>query len=458
MFAIVDIETTGSKPDYDKIIEIAIYLHDGEKIVDSFCTLVNPERYIPDFITKLTGISNAMVADAPRFYEIAKKIVQFTEGHIFVAHNVHFDYSFLKNEFRSLGYNYQRQTLCTVRLSRKLIPNLPSYSLGKLCESLGIKIQERHRAKGDAEATAQIFTRLVQINRMQVENDVIEAEIKFPTLPPKISYEQVADLPEETGVYYFHDEKGAVIYVGKSRNIRKRIASHFQLFSKNRKHSALKETIADISYEITGSELVALLLESAEIKKYKPRFNKAQRRDKYLYGIFVRKDSEGYLRLYADKIKTEKMPIYFTESGIMAKIIIEKYQQKYNLCQKLCDMYRHSGACFGYRVGECAGACVCEEPIETYNSRVEQVIAHLSQFKKPNFCIIGKGRTHTEKSLVWVENGLYCGFGFVDMEDLEDINNVQKLKQFIQKQPDNKDAQKIIRQYLETSQDKVFYF
>lgn len=458
MFAIVDIETTGSKPDYDKIIEIAIYLHDGEKIVDAFCSLINPERYIPDFITKLTGISNAMVADAPKFYEVAKKIVQFTEGHIFVAHNVQFDYSFLKNEFRSLGYNYQRQTLCTVRLSRKLIPNLPSYSLGRLCESLGIKIHERHRAKGDAEATAKLLTRLVQINRSHVESDIIEAEIKFPTLPPKITQEQVSDLPEETGVYYFHDEAGSVVYVGKSRNIRKRIASHFQLFSKNRKHSALKETIADISYEITGSELVALLLESAEIKKYKPRFNKAQRRDKYLYGIFVRKNSEGYLHLYADKIKNEKIPIYFTESCAIARAIIEKYQQKMRLCQKLCDMYRHAGACFGYRVGECAGACVSQEPFEEYNKRVEQVIAQLSQFKKPNFCIIGKGRTYTEKSLVWVENGLYWGFGFIDKEILETISDAKKLKSFIQKQTDTQDTQKIIRQYLETSQDKVIYF
>ncbi len=458
MFAIVDIETTGSKPDYDKIIEIAIYLHDGEKIVDAFCSLINPERYIPDFITKLTGISNAMVADAPKFYEVAKKIIQFTEGHIFVAHHVHFDYSFLKNEFRSLGYKYQRHTLCTVRLSRKLIPNLPSYSLDRLCESLGIKVHQRHRAQGDAEATAKLFTRLVQINRSQIENDIIEAEIKFPTLPPKITQEQVCNLPEETGVYYFHDEVGSVIYVGKSRNIRKRIASHFQLFSKNRKHSALKETIADISYQITGSELVALLLESAEIKKYKPRFNKAQRRDKYLYGIFVRKDVKGYLHLYADKIKNEKEPIYFTQSSAIARAIIEKYQQKLKLCQKLCDMYRHAGACFGYRVGECAGACVSQEPFEEYNKRVEQVIAQLNQFKKSNFCIIGQGRTPTERSLVWIENGLYGGFGFIDKETLDTISNIQSLKSFIQKQTDTQDAQKIIRQYLETSQDKVIYF
>jgi len=457
MYAVVDIETTGSKPDHDRIIEIAIYLHDGKQIVDAFTSLVNPERYIPDFITKLTGISNATVADAPKFYEIAKKIVEFTEGCIFVAHNVQFDYSFLKNEFRNLGYNYQRKTLCTVRLSRKLIPNLPSYSLGKLCESLQIKIKDRHRAKGDAEATAKLLTRLVGINHNHLENDVIEEEIKFPTLPPKISHQQVADLPEETGVYYFHDEEGSVIYIGKSRNIRKRIASHFQLFNKKRKTAEMKNAIADISYTLTGSELVALLLESAEIKKYKPRFNKAQRRSVYLYGIFVAKNSEGYLRLYADKIKTDKNPIYFTNSAALAKMIIEKYQQKYQLCQKLCDMYRHSGACFGYRVGECQGACIGEEDLNEYNQRVEQAISQLSQFKKPNFVIVGKGRNHTEKSIVWVENGRYLGFGFVDTE-ITQSETWQELREYIEKYQHNKDTQKIIQQYLETTQDKIVYF
>jgi len=457
MYAVVDIETTGSKPDYDRIIEIAIYLHDGEKIVDAYTSLVNPERYIPDFITKLTGITNSMVEDAPKFYEIAKKIVEFTEGHIFVAHNVHFDYSFLKGEFKSLGFNYQRKTLCTVRLSRKLIPDLPSYSLGKLCDSIHIKVHNRHRAKGDAEATAKLLTRLIQINESQFDQDIVEEEVKFATLPPKIQREQVLELPEETGVYYFHDEAGSVIYVGKSRNIKKRIASHFQLFNKTRKSAELKDIIADISYTLTGSELVALLLESEEIKHYKPRFNKAQRRSSYNYGIFVRQDSEGYLHLYADKIKTGNMPIYFTESASVARLIIEKYQQKYQLCQKFCDMYRHSGACFGHRVGECAGACVGKEYFDDYNQRVEKVIALLSQFKKPNFVIVGKGRSGEERSVVCIENGKYLGFGFVDNEILK--NTPARLaKEYIDVRQDNRDTQKIIRQYLEVSHDTVLSY
>jgi DNA polymerase-3 subunit epsilon len=456
MYAVVDIETTGSKPDFDRIIEIAIYLHDGEKIVDAFSSLINPERYIPDFISKLTGITNSMVEDAPKFYEVAKKIVEFTEGHIFVAHNVHFDYSFLKGEFKNLGYNYQRKTLCTVRLSRRLIPNLPSYSLGKLCDSVQIQVQNRHRAQGDAEATAQLLSKLIEINQNQFEQDIIDEEIKFPTLPPKIRREQVLELPEETGVYYFHDDAGSVIYVGKSRNIKKRIASHFQLFNKNRKSAELKDTIADISYTLTGSELVALLLESEEIKHYKPRFNKAQRRSSYHYGIFVRQDKEGYLHLYADKIK-QKMPIYFTESVAVARLVIEKYQQKYKLCQKLCDMYRHSGACFGHRIGECAGACIGQEDFSQYNARVEKAIAQLSQFKKPNFIIVGKGRSIEERSIVCIENGRYIGFGFVDTEVLQQIPP-HLAKEYVQTRQDNRDTQKIIRQYLETSHDTIISY
>ncbi|MDX1902726.1 MAG: exonuclease domain-containing protein [Thermonemataceae bacterium] len=455
MYTIIDIETTGSKPDYDKIIDIAIYLHNGKEIVDTFSSLVNPERYIPEFITRLTGISNEMVENAPKFYEIAKKIVEFTEGHIFVAHNVHFDYSFVKAEFKNLGFNFQRKTLCTLRLSRKLIPHLPSYSLGRLCESIGIDLKDRHRANGDAEATAKLFTKLVQINKEQIENDVIEEEVKFPTLPPKIKREQVSALPEEVGVYYFHDEQGSVIYVGKSINIKKRIATHFQLFDKNRKSAQLKDTIADISYVLTGNELIALLLESEEIKNYKPRFNKALRRSSYNYGIFVREDKNAYLHLFAEKVKNQaRMPIYFTESVAVAKFIIEKYQQKYELCQKFCDMYRHAGACFEHKLGICKGACLQEEPPDSYNQRVEQVIGLLSQYKKPNFVIVGQGRNTEERSIVCVENGQYLGFALVDKSILADYQPFQ-YKDFIERRADGRDIQKIIKQHLETSKDIV---
>lgn len=169
MYAVVDIETSGGRAQVDKITEIAIYIHDGEKIVDEFSTLINPEVYIPPFITRLTGINNEMVASAPKFYEVAKKIVLMTEGHLFVAHNAPFDYRFIQEEFKRLGYNYQRQTMCTVRMSRKIIPGMGSYSLGNLCQNLGITINNRHRAAGDALAT----TKLLELLLLKTENKLI---------------------------------------------------------------------------------------------------------------------------------------------------------------------------------------------------------------------------------------------------------------------------------------------
>jgi DNA polymerase III subunit epsilon len=162
MFAIIDIETTGSSYKYGKITEIAIIIHNGTKITDSFSTLINPEMDIPYFITRLTGISNEMVANAPRFFEVAKKIVEITAGCVFVAHNASFDYKFIQEEYKRLGYNYNRKVLCTVKLSRKYFPGYSTYSLGKLCENLGITIKNRHRAEGDALATTEVFSRILK--------------------------------------------------------------------------------------------------------------------------------------------------------------------------------------------------------------------------------------------------------------------------------------------------------
>lgn len=162
MYAVIDIETSGGRAQVDKITEIAIYIHDGEKIVDEFSTLINPETYIPPFITRLTGINNEMVTSAPKFYEVAKRIVLMTEGHLFVAHNASFDYRFIQEEFKRLGYNYQRQTMCTVQMSRKIIPGMDSYSLGNLCQNLGITINNRHRAAGDALATTKLLELLIE--------------------------------------------------------------------------------------------------------------------------------------------------------------------------------------------------------------------------------------------------------------------------------------------------------
>ncbi|MBR0570383.1 GIY-YIG nuclease family protein [Microvirga sp. STS03] len=470
LYAIIDIETTGGQPAQDKITEIAIFIHDGQKVVDKYNTLINPQRPIPYFITQLTGISDEMVQDAPKFYEVAKEIVEFTEGKVFVAHNVRFDYSFIKKEFADLGYTFQRKTLCTVRLSRALIPGLPSYSLGKLCKSIDIDLKQRHRAIGDAEATAVLFDKLIKINRpvvdgnmhMAAENtsQLLKQEIKTSLLPPNISKEQVDNLPMVPGVYYFHNEAGEVIYVGKSINIKKRIIQHFNIDYKSRKSLDFKNNIADITYELMGNELVALLFESAEIKRMKPFYNRQQRRSVFNTGIFVYEDEKGYKRLtYGSINKADNIsmtPLIALSNHYKAKGFLYHKVSKFNLCQKLCDLYKTTGACFDYQVHQCNGACIGKEKPETYNVRVNAAIDSIT-YEHNSFVITSKGREPGERTIVVVEHGTYLGFGFVD--DTFSASSLEDFKSAITRYNDNKDVQQIIRNHMRTKhKDKVIVF
>ncbi len=229
MFAIIDIETCGGKFEYKRgrITEICIVLHDGLTVTETFTTLINPECYISPFYTSLSGITNEMVADAPKFHEVARKIIDLTQDRIFIAHNVGFDYGFIKEEFASLGYKYKRETLCTVRLSRKLIPGKISYSLGKLCDSLGIENEARHRAEGDAVATAKLFDILIQLKNMHPQYKNKGVDELMTRRIDKIKQYILNKLPEECGVYYFLDKEGNIIYICKSTYMYARAMSHF---------------------------------------------------------------------------------------------------------------------------------------------------------------------------------------------------------------------------------------
>ncbi len=284
MYAIIDIETTGGSSRLEKITEIAVYLHDGEKITDEFVSLVNPEKNIPYFITSLTGISNEMVENAPRFYEIAKQIVELTEGRTFVAHNARFDYSFIRQEFKALGFNFRRNTLDTVVLCRKLLPGHSSYSLGNICRDLNIVIEGRHRAAGDALATVKLFEILLKKDaEINGNNGRLTRNTKTSKLNPNLDIGKLDHIPEEPGVYYFFNEKSDLIYIGKSRNLLQRISTHLSNNTTNRAME-MRDLIADIEWETTGSELIALLKESFEIKKNKPLYNRAQRRTGFQWG------------------------------------------------------------------------------------------------------------------------------------------------------------------------------
>ena len=443
MYSIIDIETTGGSYKTEKITEIAIYVHDGEKVVDEFVSLVNPEQGIPYFISNLTGITNEMVADAPKFYEIAKKVVEITEDTIFVAHNANFDYSFVKQEFRSLGFEYNRKHLCTVKLSRKLMPGKPSYSLGNLCEGLNIKINGRHRAAGDAFATVKLFEHLLELDKEGSINKKAD-RLTFRGLHPDFDKKILDTLPQTPGVYYFHNEEGKLIYVGKSNNIRKRIIQHLANESTN-KAIEMKSKLVSIHYQETGSELIALLLESDEIKKHKPIFNRAQRRTSFTWGIFHYKDQNGYLRLNLEKNSKKFSPLVSFSSNEEGKNALHRFVEEFELCQKLCGLYASQGACFHYGIHQCKGACIGEEPPAEYNARVQKAIDRF-EFKNSNFLIIDKGRNEDEKSVVSVMNGVYQGFGYFDPSFVDD--NLDQILECIKPYNDNRDVQTIIRGYL----------
>ncbi|MEN8225312.1 MAG: exonuclease domain-containing protein [Bacteroidota bacterium] len=436
MFAILDLETTGLNPASERMTEIAVYLHDGNKITGEFQSLLNPEKRIPYQITGLTGISNNMVSDAPRFCDIAREIVELTEGRIIVGHNVSFDYRFLRAEFKRLFYDFKRKTLCTKQLSRKLIPGRASYGLGSLCKDLNIANESRHRAGGDALATVHLFEHL-----RTLEDDLLKLSLKG--LNSSLSRKIVDALPEETGVYYFIDGSENIIYIGKSLNIRDRILSH--LSNNNTKRAMeMRDRVVDIQWELTGSELVALLLESDEIKRHKPVFNRQQRRTTFQYGLFCMTDLNGYKWLQTKRINGEEAPLTSYTTQKEARGHLQFLVDEYNLCQKLCNLYPANGACFYHQINRCLGACIGKEPPEEYNSRLDEAIEKYV-YREHNFYLIDKGRKENEKAVVKVLNGSYQGFGFIDNEYAEDI---PKMDECIKPYADNKDVQVIIKGYM----------
>jgi len=441
MYAVIDIETTGLNARKDRITEIAIYIHDGQQIVDKFETLINPEVRIPFHITALTGISNKMVAEAPRFFEVARKIVEMTEGKIFVAHNASFDYNFIRCEFKRLLYDYSRKTLCTKKLSRKFMPGIKSYGLGNLARILNFRNPARHRAAGDALTTVYLLEHL-----MKIENRLEAVSLKG--LNSNLSVEVIDNLPEAPGVYYFHDESGAIIYIGKSVNIRSRVMSHLSN-NDHKREIELREKTASVTYELTGSDLVASLLESSEIKKHKPVFNRSLRRSLFQCGLFSYTGQDGYIHLAIEPIKGDRLPLTSYGSRKEGVNHLQRLIDEFNLCQKICGLYASSGGCFDHHMGICRGACVGAESASTYNDRVIDAIGKYT-YRNKNFFIVDDGRFAHECSVVKVENGRYVGFGYVELDEIGGDAGI--LHEIIKPFDDNRDAHVIIRGYLRKNQ------
>ncbi|SEO11592.1 DNA polymerase-3 subunit epsilon [Flavobacterium sp. CF108] len=453
MYAILDIETTGGQFNEEGITEIAIYKFDGHEVIDQFISLVNPEIPIQPFVVKLTGINNAMLRSAPKFYEVAKRIIEITTDCVIVAHNASFDYRILRTEFRRLGYDFEARTLCTVELAKKLIPEQPSYSLGKLVRALGIPMADRHRASGDAMATTKLFKMLLEKDvEKTIVKDFIKLEIEKGIAPKFLDL--LSQMPAKTGVYYIYNESGTLIYIGKSQNIKKRINQHFTgITTKSKK---IQAEVFTITYDETGSELIALLKESEEIKINRPRYNRAQRKTIFQYALYAEKDAQGYLNLKLEKADGRKKEISSYASLQEGKNALFKFTAKYHLCQKLTGLYQTKKECFQYKIKECDGACIGEVTPEIYNLRVKQFISENS-FENKSLILIDRGRNVNERSAILIEKGVYKGYAYYDLN--YQITNIDILKNILTPMQHNRDVKNIIQSYIRKSKSlKILNF
>lgn len=442
MYAILDIETTGGQFNEEGITEIAIYKFDGHEIVDQFISLVNPEIPIQPFVVKLTGINNAMLTSAPKFFEVAKRIIEMTNDCVLVAHNADFDYRILRTEFRRLGYNFHQKTLCTVELSKKLLPEQPSHSLGKLVRALGIPMADRHRASGDALATVKLFKMLLDKDlEKEILTDLIKSEIE-KGIAPKLQ-DIVENLPSRTGTYYIHNEAGKIIFIGKSRNIKKRVNQHFTGITRSAKK--IQTEVFTVTYEETGTELIALLKETEEIKINRPLYNRMSRKSNYSWAIYTEKDSDGFLNLKLQKADGRKKEVLSYVNAIEGKNALIQITSEFNLCQKLTGLSQAKTNCPQHKSNECDGACVGKISVLEYNQRV-QVFIEKNSFDNTNMVIIDKGRNINERSAVLIENGVYKGYTFYDLN--YQIHNIEILKNIIIPMQSNRDTRTIIQGHL----------
>ncbi|GGW63783.1 DNA polymerase-3 subunit epsilon [Winogradskyella epiphytica] len=442
IYTIIDVETTGRT---NRMTEISVFKYDGNCVIDEFTSLINPECFIPTHITALTGIDNGLVANAPRFEEIAQDILNITEDAVFVAHNVNFDYSIISGEFQRIGIKFNRKKLCTVRLSRRLLPGYRSYSLGKLSRSLQIDLVDRHRARGDAEATVTLFELLLnQPQASDVFTEFLNKNSREATLPPNLPKATFEALPNSAGIYYFKDKKGQVIYVGKAINIKKRVLSHF--YSKTKKSLDMVRETRDIDFELSGSELVALLMEDAAIKHHFPIYNKVSKRTIQSIALFSYQDRKGILHLASNKGRLVPDPIVSFYSIRELRKFVEKLCAKYKLCPKYCHLQESVSECSHYSIKNCNGICRDEETVEDYNNRVLEAIYDISN-QKDDIILKEKGRHANEEAFVMIKSGEYMGYGFLEKE--EHINHIEDLNNFLIPQKDNIDIQKILSPYLQ---------
>jgi DNA polymerase-3 subunit epsilon len=451
MYAIVDIETTGGYAAAHGITEIAIHVFDGKKVIEKFESLINPNQPIPQYIQAMTGITDDMVANAPQFEQLAPRIAALLHNRIFIAHNVNFDYSFVKSHLEANGFKLDVKKLCTVRLSRKIFPGLPSYSLGNLCRSRDINLRNHHRAGGDTAATVKLFKQLLENDRENFIQKSLQRNSKEFILPPHVPREDFEKLPYTPGVYYFHDEKGKVIYVGKARNIRYRVNSHFSNNSETRQKQNFLRHIHSISHQPCATELMACILESTEIKKLWPIFNYSQKGWEDRYGIFTYEDQNGYLRLAIEKNKKHLESLYTFYRLVDGHSVLRKLIREHQLCPRLCFLQSGDEPCNGLTDGSCHGACEQKEKPSRYNKRVQAAMTSLQS--RPSFAIVDEGLQPEEQSCILVVNGKFYGMGYIPAD--AQVPDIESLQNFITPYRENSFINTLVNNYALRHPSKV---
>ena len=431
MYAIVDIETTGGYAAANDITEIAIVLHDGQGVTEVYQTLIKPSVPIPYFIQSLTGIHPLMLEDAPGFGEVAGQIHEMLQGRIFVAHNVNFDYSFVKHHLAASGLELNAQKLCTVRLARKVFPSLPSYSLGNLCRHFNIIIENRHRAGGDASATARLFDHILQNNGLVHIRESLKRTSKEQCLPLHLPREQIDSLPYSPGVYYFHNQKGKVIYVGKARNIRYRVSSHFTHNGAGRQRQDFLRNIHSVTYQTCGTELMAFILENIEIRKLWPEYNRALKNFTPVFGLYLYEDRGGYLRLILEKKKNQLRSLYTFNSLIEGNRLLNQLAEQFALQSPE------------------------KESADVYNNRVLEAVDHLEK-QLPTFAVVDDRHDADGRSCILIEKGRFYGMGYMPGEAA--VYSAEELKTYLQAYPENDYIRGLVYQYVQKRPDKKFVF
>lgn len=449
MYAIVDIETTGGHAAQGGITEVAIILHNGLEEEGRYQTLVNPGMPIPPYVQSLTGITNETVALAPPFEEVADKIYNLLSGRVFVAHNVNFDYSFLRHNLLKSGYELDEQKLCTVRLSRKIFPGYESYSLGNICRSLGITIEERHRAMGDAHATSKLFALNVLNDKQGVIKGMLKKGSREGYLPLNLAAEEIDRLPKAAGVYYFHDHRKRIIYVGKARDLKKRVTSHFSNNSTGRKKQELMRNIHSIAYTLTGTEFTASILESIEIRKHWPAYNKSQKQLEFGYGIFSYMDQQSRLRLGIDRLRKNANPLIRFPLLVDAHQALWRMVKQHQLCPVLCFLQK-TKVCDG----ECGGACSASENV-SYNNRVQEAIKQL-QSERPNLAIKLKGPNEGEMTWMLLDDGQFYGMG--NLSEMQEVRDKQQLKELLTPYHHNEFIRAQLLQFADAHPSQTIFF